>query len=83
MAKASKETIQKLDEIIDRAALGLRGTKTKKMFGCHALFNKDSVYGLVWKEGRIGVKLTDESVYQKLMKLKGAGHWKAGNRTMG
>lgn len=64
MAKASKEEISELEKVINDAAAGLSKVTTKKMFGCHALFANDSVFGLVWKEGRIGVRLPDETAFE-------------------
>ena len=52
------------------------------MFGCHALFANDAVFGLVWKEGRIGVRLPDGESYEKLNGMSGAAPWKAGAMTM-
>ena len=52
------------------------------MFGCHALFADDKVFGLVWKHGQIGVKLTQETDYEKLLSAKGAGPWKVGPMKM-
>ncbi len=82
MAKATKEVLEKLQEALDAASDGLSKVTGKKMFGCHALWAKDAVFGLVWKEGRIGVRLPDEASYEKLMALKGAEPWKAGKMTM-
>lgn len=82
MAKASKEVLEKLQEALEAAADGLSKVTGKKMFGCQALWAKDAVFGLVWKEGRIGVRLPDEESYEQLMALKGASPWKAGKMTM-
>ena len=82
MAKASKELLASLEEKINAAADGLKSVTGKRMFGCHALFVKDAVFGLIWKEGRIGVRLPETSVFDELIGLKGAGPWKAGPMTM-
>lgn len=82
MAKASIEDIGKLEGIINDAATGLKKVTSKKMFGCHALFANDAVFGLVWKEGRIGVRLPEEASFEKLMALSGSVPWKAGAMTM-
>lgn len=82
MTKASKEEIAALEAIINLAAVGLAKTKAKRMFGCHALFANDAVFGLVWKEGRIGVRLPREIEFTKLMAFSGASPWKAGSMTM-
>jgi TfoX/Sxy family transcriptional regulator of competence genes len=82
MAKASKDLISELEGTIDSAAAGLAKVAAKRMFGCHGLFADDSVFALVWKEGRIGVRLPDEDKFDELMNLKGATPWKAGKMTM-
>lgn len=57
MAKASKEILGNLQQILDEAADGPAKVTGKKMFGCHALWAGDAVFGLVWKEGRIRVSV--------------------------
>jgi TfoX/Sxy family transcriptional regulator of competence genes len=52
------------------------------MFGCHALWVNENVFALVWKHGRIGVKLPDEASYRKLMQIGDAEPWKAGPMQM-
>jgi len=80
--KASKELIGELEKKMNAAAEGLSKVAAKKMFGCHALFVNDNVFGLVWKHGRLGVKLPDEGVYRSLMEREGAEPWKAGPMKM-
>jgi TfoX/Sxy family transcriptional regulator of competence genes len=82
MANASRESLVELEKAIDGAAKSLGKVTAKRMFGCHALFANDSVFGLVWKEGRIGVRLPDETAFKKLMSLTGSAPWKAGKMTM-
>ena len=82
MAKASKELILELEAVVNGVADGLPKLKAKRMFGCHAVFANDAVFGLVWKEGRIGVRLPDAEKFDALMDLKGSVPWKAGNMTM-
>ena len=67
---------------LDIATLGLPKVTGKKMFGCEALWADGSVFALVWKEGRIGLKLTDVAEFDALIKLPGAGPWKAGPMAM-
>ena len=80
--KASPEMLAALGQRLDTAAAGLEGVRSQKMFGCYALMARDTIFGLVWKEGRIGVKLRDASDYDTLMKEKGAAPWQAGPMTM-
>jgi TfoX/Sxy family transcriptional regulator of competence genes len=79
MAKAS---IPELEALLNSATAHLPKTASKKMFGCHAIWAKENVFALVWKHGRIGVKLPDEGAYKKLMSLAGSDPWKAGPMQM-
>ena len=82
MAKASPDIIKRLETLLNEAAGGLGKVVAKKMFGCHGLFANESIFALVWKEGRIGVRLPDAPTFAALMSLKGAAPWKAGPMTM-
>ena len=77
-----KENLVELQGVLDAATETLKKITAKKMFGCHALWANENVFALVWKHGRIGVKLPDEKSYQELMKVSGAEPWKAGAMTM-
>jgi TfoX/Sxy family transcriptional regulator of competence genes len=74
--------ISQLEEILTGASSHLKHLTSKKMFGCHALWADGNVFALVWKKGRIGVKLPQEKTYNSLMKIDGAEPWKAGAMTM-
>lgn len=54
----------------------------KRMFGCDAFFANDAIFALIWKEGRVGIKLTTLPHYEQLMAMPGAEQWKAGNKAM-
>jgi TfoX/Sxy family transcriptional regulator of competence genes len=71
-----------LEEILNKATANMDDVTSKKMFGCHAVWVRENVFALVWKHGRIGVKLPDEKSYQTLMATKGSDPWKAGPMTM-
>ncbi len=76
------EFIAELEKALAAAAKGLSQVTDKKMFGCHALWVNGNVFALVWKHGRIGLKLPDEKSYQTLMSLSGSAPWKAGPMQM-
>jgi TfoX/Sxy family transcriptional regulator of competence genes len=67
---------------LEGAAAGLPEVTKKRMFGCDGLFAKGNIFGLVWKHGRIGVRLPDTRLFDELMAKKGAVPWKAGPMTM-
>jgi TfoX/Sxy family transcriptional regulator of competence genes len=75
-------TFPELEENLGIATKSLPDVTSKKMFGCHALWVKDNVFALVWKQGRIGFKLPNESQYNALMSSNGAEPWKAGPMKM-
>ncbi len=76
------ENVTKLEEMLTSATESLPNVTSKKMFGCHALWANENVFALVWKHGRIGLKLPDELSYKSLMEQKGAEPWKAGPMQM-
>ncbi len=41
------------------AADGLPGVASRKMFGCQALFRGSQIFALVWRDGRLGLRLPD------------------------
>lgn len=79
---ADKPLIVELENTLNKATAALKKLSTKKMFGCHAVFANENVFALVWKHGRIGVKLIDNSAYEKLMRTKGSEPWMAGPMKM-
>ena len=80
--KASPEVLAQLESKLEGAAEKLSKVTGKKMFGCHALWADGNVFALIWKEGRIGLKLTDDAAFGKLIQSPGAVPWKAGPMTM-
>lgn len=76
------ENKEKLEGLLNTAAKGLTKVSSRKMFGCYALWADENVFGLVWKHGRIGVKLPTEAAYDTLISAKGAEPWKAGPMKM-
>lgn len=69
-------------ELLETATADLPGVHKKRMFGCDALFVHDQIFALVWKTGRIGVKLTDPGDYLTLLEQPGAEQWHAGPKAM-
>lgn len=75
-------SLDELAAVLDAAANGLAGVSKKRMFGCDGLFASGNIFGLVWKLGRIGVRLPNEIAYAEAMKMPGASPWVAGTMTM-
>ena len=74
----AKNEIEKLEELLETATSKLKSIESKKMFGCQASWVNGNVFALVWKKGRLGVKLPDVSAFDKLIAEKGAAPWKIG-----
>ncbi len=64
-----------------QVALGpRRGLSWKRMFGCDAAFRDGRIFTLVWREGRIAVKLPDEAAYAELAAVAGVDAWAPGGK---
>lgn len=82
-SKATPEPlVEKLWELLQDATEDLPGVTKRKMFGCQAVFAYTNVFGLIWKTGRIGVKIPDPGLFRELMAKTGSAPWTAGDRTM-
>lgn len=78
----ARQNIAELEQALNAATAGLSKVTSKKMFGCHALWANGNVFALIWKHGRIGVKLPEITQYESLLKISGAEPWKAGPMQM-
>ena len=78
----ANESLEELLAVLETAAKGLTGVTNKRMFGCDGLFANGNIFGLVWKHGRIGVRLPNEIAYAEAMKMPGSSPWIAGTMTM-
>jgi len=67
-----------LRELLDEASRELPGVTWKRMFGCDAAFVNGSIYALVWKDGRIGLKFPTREKFDALMSVKGSDPWTPG-----
>jgi TfoX/Sxy family transcriptional regulator of competence genes len=59
----------------------LEGVTWKKMFGCDAAFRDGTIFALVWKEGRIGLKYLDDDEFEVRISHQGSNRWEPGGRT--
>jgi TfoX/Sxy family transcriptional regulator of competence genes len=80
--KASAEEMTRLKATFDGAMAGLKDVEPKKLFGCDGYFVNGNIFGLVWKEGRLGLRLTDAELQAEVLELSGASVWKAGPMIM-
>lgn len=71
-----------LKVLFEDAAAELHEVTPRRMFGCDAFFARKQIFGLIWKQGRIGVRLPDAEAYAEAMRMNGAAPWKAGPMVM-
>ena len=72
------ELAARFDEMVE----DLRAVAKRRMFGCDAWFAGGTIFGLIWQEGRIGVRLPDEAAFAELMGTPGAEPWRVGTKPM-
>ena len=82
MPKPAPEELTRLKAVFDGAMAGLKDVEPKKLFGCDGYFVNGNIFGLVWREGRMGLRLESEEDRQALLALEGAGPWRMGPMTM-
>lgn len=58
------------------------GVTWRRMFGCDAAFVRDQIFALIWKTGRIGLRLPDPQAHAELLTLDGADVWAPGGTAM-
>lgn len=80
--RADESLLNMLTGKVAKIAVRLPKVDKKKMFGCDAFFNNGYIFALVWKTGRIGVKLTDAEAFGELKGATGTEPWKAGPKEM-
>jgi len=74
--------LDELKEKVEQGSKDLPKVTRKKMFGCDGFFADGNIYGLIWKTGRIGFKLSDPNEFEKLMSEKGSAPWEIGPKVM-
>ncbi|MBX5484452.1 MAG: TfoX/Sxy family protein [Myxococcaceae bacterium] len=67
-----------LSALVDELSAPLPGVTKKRMFGCDAFFASGNIYSLIWKTGRIGLKLLDDADFETLRAMPGAETWTPG-----
>ena len=82
MVVAESPDLSRLKALFDGAMAGLDGVVAKRLFGCDGYFVGGNIFGLVWKEGRLGLRLDDEAAYAELAGTIGAEPWAVSGRVM-
>ncbi|HZW87934.1 MAG TPA: TfoX/Sxy family protein [Myxococcaceae bacterium] len=60
---------------LDDLTTGLPQVTVRRMFGCDAFLAGGAIFAMVWREGRIGLRLPDE-LLPELRALPGADPWR-------
>lgn len=71
-----------LVELVEESAAGLPAVTKRRMFGCDVFFAGERIFAVVWKTGRIGVKLPDPASHAEAMAASGAEPWRIGAKKM-
>jgi len=64
-----------LSDLFAETVSRLPSVVKKRMFGCDAFFRSGQIFGLIWKTGRLGVRLPDEAQFKQLMAYDGSEPW--------
>lgn len=64
-----------LSELVAETVSRLTGISKRRMFGCDAYFRAGQIFALIWRTGRIGVRLPDNTIYGALLAMEGAEPW--------
>lgn len=71
-----------LRSLVEEATSELSRVSWRRMFGCDAAFLDRQIFALIWKEGRIGLRLPEEQRYSELLSLPGSEPWAPGGMKM-
>jgi TfoX/Sxy family transcriptional regulator of competence genes len=74
--------LQYLQNLLETLLADLPNISQRRMFGCDAFFVDKVIFALIWKTGRIALKIPEANFFEKLMSIEGSLPWTAGNKTM-
>jgi TfoX/Sxy family transcriptional regulator of competence genes len=79
---ASFEELTQLKALLDGALAGLENVVPKRLFGCDGWFVQGNIFAMVWKEGRLGFRLSDPGLQAEALAIQGAAPWSVGRQVM-
>lgn len=82
MAEASSVELARLKALLDGALAGLEAVELKQLFGCDGYFVRGNIFAMVWKEGRLGLRLSDAEQHAELLACTGASPWVFGPKAV-
>ncbi len=72
---ANADRLEQLRDDLVVAAASLEGVTRGGMSGCAAAFRDGVIFGLIWKDGRIGLKFPDSEAFNARMSIEGSSPW--------
>lgn len=78
--RASSQELTRLKALLDGALAGLDSVVPKRLFGCDGWFARGNIFALVWKDGRVGLRLSEAELLTEALSLEGAGPWLQGGK---
>lgn len=82
MVQPMATTFPFLIDLVEEITAALPDVSRRRMFGCDAYFAGDRIFVLLWKTGRIGLKLPDPTAHAELAAIPGSEPWSIGEKTM-
>lgn len=82
---AVRKTMKGFEELnakLEAATSGLSGITRKRVFGRNTFFVDGKLFSLVWREGRIGLKIPNAEAHAELSSAPGSTPWVAWGRPM-
>jgi TfoX/Sxy family transcriptional regulator of competence genes len=64
-----------LSILFEESSTLLLSVTKRRIFGCDAFFANANIFGLIWKTGRLGVRLPDDKLFTELMAQTGSDPW--------
>lgn len=74
--------LSRLRAALEGALAPLEGVEPKRLFGCDGYFVGGNIFALVWKEGRLGIRLEDPGSLAEAHALPGSASWEIGSKRM-
>src|SRR5690606_31419238 len=75
LAPMSSPSLDHLLSLLQDHTAELEGVSRRQLFGREAFFRDEAIFALVWKEGRIALRLTDPALFSELRGMPGTKPW--------
>jgi len=78
----SEDLNKYLFDIITEEMAAYPDVTVGKFFGLDVLRVRGETFAMIWKEGRVGVKILNEEINKKLVATENASYWVTSGKTM-